>query len=100
MAELKNLLKAKIQYAEGLEEEAAEQYAKGFDEAPKQVAFLSAHLDISSYSYFKEIRDGKLVDRPLLGANAATGDQSTAPVDISPLGDQDKEQVVDSLAIS
>ena len=57
------MLEVKIQYANDLEGEATKQYARGFDEALRQVGFLYAHLDVSSYSYFKEIRDGKLADK-------------------------------------
>ena len=54
-AELKEALNAKVKYAENLEGEVAKWYAEGFDEAFKQVRFLYAHLDVSSYDYFKEI---------------------------------------------
>ena len=87
MAKLKDLLKAKIHYANDLEGEAAEQYIEGFDEVLKQVAFLYAHLDVSSCGYFKEIRDRKLAQKLPLGADTALGDQSKT------LG---KEQVDDS----
>ena len=66
---LKDMLDAKLKYAEGLEGEATKQYTKGFDKALKQVRFLYAYLEVSSCGYFKEIWDGKLVDKPLLGAN-------------------------------
>ena len=96
MADLKDMLEAKTQYAEGLEEEVVEQYVGGFDKALKQVTFLYAQLDVSSYDYFKEIRDGQLVDKSFLGANAAMGTQLKAPMNAFPLGDQDEEQVGDS----
>ena len=69
--ELKEMLEAKIKYANDLEGEVAEQYAGGFDEALKQVGFLYAYLDVSSYGYFKEIRDGKLVDKLPSGVDVA-----------------------------
>ena len=53
---------------------AAKQYAKGFDEALKKVLFLYAHLDVSSYDYSKEIRDGKLVDKLPFVADAVMND--------------------------
>ena len=88
MAKLKELLEAKIQYANDLEEEVAEQYVESFDEALKQVSFLYARLDVSSCGYFKEILDGKLVDRLPLGADAAADNQLKSPseqqVDDSP----------------
>ena len=75
VAELKDVLKTKTQYTEGLEGEAVEQYAKGFVETFKQVTFLHAHLDVSSCNYFKEIWDERLVDKSLPRANAAAGDK-------------------------
>ena len=70
LVELKKALDAKVKYVENLKGKAAEQYTEGFDEAFKQVKFLYAHLDVSSYRYFKEIRDRQLVDKPLPGFNA------------------------------
>ena len=40
MTELKEMLEVKIQYANDLEGEATKQYARGFDEALRQVGFL------------------------------------------------------------
>ena len=36
--------------------------------------FIYAYLDVSFYGYFKEIWDGKLVDKLPPGADAAVGD--------------------------
>ena len=58
MAELKAVLAAKVKEAENLKGEVAEHYTEGFDKAVKQVKFLYFDLDVSSYSYFKEIHVG------------------------------------------
>ena len=65
------MLDAKVGEVENLEGEAAEQYIEGFNKAIKQVKFLYSDLDVSSCGYFKEDCDGKLVDKPLPGANEA-----------------------------
>ena len=74
---MKEMLEAKIRYTNDLEWEVTKQYVEGFDEALKQVSFLYAHLDVSSCGYFKEIKDGKLVDRS--PADAAVDDQLKSP---------------------
>ena len=83
------MLEAKSWYANDLEGEAAEQYVEGFNEALKQVTFLYTYLDICSYDYFKEICDGKLVDKLPPAVDATTSDQLKAPgeeqVDDSPV---------------
>ena len=71
VAELKEALDTKVKEAENLEGEVVEQYANRFDKALKQVKFLYNDLNVSSCGYFKEVWDGKLVDKTLSGANAA-----------------------------
>ena len=53
--------------------------------------FIYAYLDVSFYGYFKEIWDGKLVDKLPPGADAAVGDH---------LKSLHEEQVDDSPASS
>lgn len=69
-----------------------------FDEATKQVKFLYSNLDLSPYNYFKEVRDGQLVDKPLLRAvvDVKAGNQIKTPNDVATPSDQDKDQVDDS----
>ena len=69
MKEQEDSYATKMKEAKNLKEKAAEQYIEGFDKAINQGKFLYADMDVSSYGYFKEIRDGQLVDKPLPGAN-------------------------------
>ena len=100
MAEFKKALTTKKKEVKFLEGKAAEQYVEGFDTVIGQVKFLYLSLDVSSYSYFKEIWGGQLEDKPLPDNNlvgAEVVDQMKPSNDVVDPATRDEDEAVDQM---